>query len=171
MQQNFTPTLPYFSFSILQKSKKHKNKNKPEEDEIIVANEEHGEEGNDYPTIPMAKQSYQNAYLESGAPYFMATSDTINKHNQFEVVAETDKNGTARSYGKHTIPRPNVQQNYTKSTKKEDENHLVFRREDEKENDTETTGTGDDGEVFFFGILRFSFPCFVKLYEYLSNIL
>ena len=77
----------------------------------------------------------------------MATSETMGKHNQFEIVTEADQHGTAKSYGKHTIPRPNVQQTYARSSKKEDENHLIFRREDEKENDTETTGTGDDGEV------------------------
>ena len=97
--------------------------------------------------MPASNQSYQNAYLETGAPYFMATSETMGKHNQFEIVTEADQHGTAKSYGKHTIPRPNVQQNYARPSKKEDENHLIFRREDEKENDTETTGTGDDGEV------------------------
>merc|ERR1712038_1905324 len=70
------------------KSKKHKNKKKKKEDEIIVANEENAEDGNDYPTMPAAKQPFQNAYLENGTPYFMATSDTMGKHNQFEVVAE-----------------------------------------------------------------------------------
>merc|ERR1712038_170834 len=70
------------------KSKKHKNKNKNEEDEIIVANEEQDEDGNDYPTMPVAKQPFQNAYLENGTPYFMATSDTMGKHNHFEVAAE-----------------------------------------------------------------------------------
>ena len=97
--------------------------------------------------MPASNQSYQNAYLETGAPYFMATSETMGKHNKFEIVTEADQHGTAKSYGKHTIPRPNVQQNYARPSKKEDENHLIFRREDEKENDTETTGTGDDGEV------------------------
>ena len=78
----------------------------------------------------------------------MATSDHNVNHNNFDAtLASNPGTSTARSYGKHTIPRPNIQQNTTHSTRKQDPNHLIFRREGEKEEDTDTTGTGDDKEV------------------------
>ena len=78
----------------------------------------------------------------------MATSDhNVNQNNFNATLASNPGTGTARSYGKHTIPRPNIQQNTTHSTRKQDPNHLIFRREGEKEEDTDTTGTGDEKEV------------------------
>ena len=77
----------------------------------------------------------------------MATSDSIINHNQFETAAVTNKDDGTITYGKHTIPRANVPQSYSRNTRKEDENHLIFRREDEKEEDTETTGASEDAEV------------------------
>ena len=127
-----------------QKSKKNKNKKNSDEDEIIVASEDVTGSGNDFPTLPVSKQ-FNNA---DDAPYFMATSDhNVNQNNFNATLASNPGTGTARSYGKHTIPRPNIQQNTTHSTRKQDPNHLIFRREGEKEEDTDTTGTGDEKEV------------------------
>ena len=88
----------------------------------------------------------------------MATSDRPVSKNQFDAT-QVHSNGTAKSYGKHTIPRPSIQQGYSRGTRKEDENHLVYRREDEKENETESTGTGEGEEVklknFLFQLISF----------------
>ena len=109
-----------------------------------MANEELVESGNDFPTLPVSKLS--NIGTENETPYFMATSDRPVSKNQFDAT-QVNSNGTAKSYGKHTIPRPSIQQGYSRGTRKEDENHLVYRREDEKENETESTGTGEGQEV------------------------
>jgi hypothetical protein len=126
----------------LQKSKKHKNKKTSDEDEIIVAHEGQIESGNNFPTLPI---SYDNSAKE--APYFMATADPVVNHNQFDATTVSNKNDTTITYGTNTIPRANIQQNVSRTTGKEDENHLIYRREEEKDEDTETTGASDDAEV------------------------
>ena len=129
----------------MQKSKKHKNKRKSDEDEIIVAHEGQLESGNDFPTLPVSRKSNGDAAKE--APYFMATADPVVNHNQFDATIVSNKDDTAITYGQNTIPRANIQQNFARSTRKEDENHLIYRREEEKDEDTETTGASDDAEV------------------------
>ena len=126
----------------MQKSKKHKSKKKTDDDEIIVAHEEQIESGNNFPTLPI---SYDNT--SKGAPYFMASADPNVNHNQFDATIVSNKDDKAITYGENTIPRANIQQNSARNTRKEDENHLIYRREDEKDEDTETTGASDHAEV------------------------
>ena len=149
--------------TFLQKSKKHKTKKKSDEDEIIVAHEEQIESGNDFPTLPVSRKSNDDAAKET--PYFMATADPVANHNQLDATVVRNKDDTAITYGQNTIPRANIQQNqlrwttttnydgqniqqnFAPSTRKEDENHLIYRREEEKDEDTEPTGASDDAEV------------------------
>ena len=55
----------------------------------------------------------------------MATADPVVNHNQFDATIVSNKDDTAITYGQNTIPRANIQQNFARSTRKEDENHLI----------------------------------------------
>ena len=125
--------------------KKQKTKKKGEEDEIIVANEELIESGNEFPTLPVSSQS--NNSQEKEAPYFMATSDLIVKQDQLDATITNNADDSVMRHGKHKIPRPYIQQNFARSTRKDDENHLIYRRDGEKDEEGDITESGDDFEV------------------------
>ena len=123
---------------------------KGEEDVIIVASEDVTGSGNEFPTLPASTQTKNIREKEKEAPYFMATSEVIVKPDQPSATGIIQDDSVSK-HGKHKIPRPNIQQYLARSTRKEDENHLIYRRDDEKGEEG-----GDDLEVnhtaYFLGL-------------------
>ena len=70
----------------------------------------------------------------------MATSDLIAKEDELDAIRERKVDDSVIRPGKHKIPR------LARSTRKDDENHLIYRRDGEKE-EGDTTESGDDFEV------------------------